>query len=102
MTAAGRFFDLWITLTDSAAPAGVYRVSEAPAGRDALVVAYVPAAIARTGRARSYLREGDCLAGAALVAKVIGAVFGVVVEVKPGWGAVNGVKFLEQPNGGGA
>ena len=93
LAATGRFFNLRITITDSAAPAGVYRVSEVPAGRGALVAACLPAAIARTGIARGYLREGDCPAAAEPVAKVIGAVAGDVVDLEPGWVAVNGVKF---------
>jgi conjugative transfer signal peptidase TraF len=93
LAAIGRFFHLRITITDSAAPAGVYRVSEVPAGRGALVAACLPAAIARTGIARGYLREGDCPAGAEPVAKVMGAVAGDVVDLEPGWVAVNGVKF---------
>jgi conjugative transfer signal peptidase TraF len=80
-------------ITDSAAPTGIYRVSEVPEGRGALVAACLPAAIARTGIARGYLREGDCPAGAEPVAKVIGAVAGDVVDLEPGWVAVNGVKF---------
>ena len=93
LAATGLFFHLRITLTDSAAPAGVYRVSEARASRGALVAACLPAAIARQGIARGYLREGDCPAGAEPVAKVIGAVAGDTVDVEPGWVAVNGVKF---------
>ena len=46
-----------------------------------------------TGLARGYLRRGDCPAGAEPVAKVIGALAGDVVEVEPGWVAINGVKF---------
>jgi len=93
LAATGRFFHLRITLTDSAAPAGVYRVSEARAGRGALVAACLPAAIARQGIARGYLREGDCPAGAEPVAKVIGAIAGDRVDLEPGWVAVNGVRF---------
>jgi conjugative transfer signal peptidase TraF len=92
--ALGRLFRLRITLTDSAAPAGIYRVVPGvPVVRGALVAVCLPAAIARTGSARGYLRQGDCPAGAEPVAKVIGAVTGDVVELEPGWVAVNGVKF---------
>ncbi len=90
---AGHFFQLRITWTDSSAPAGVYRLIAGPAGRGALIAACLPAAIARTGLARGYLREGDCPAGAEPIAKVIGAVAGDVVEVEPAWVAINGVKF---------
>ena len=93
LAATGRFFNLRITITDSAAPTGVYRVSEVAAGRGALVAACLPAAIARQGIARGYLREGDCPAAAEPVAKVIGAVAGDMVDLEPGWVAVNGVRF---------
>ena len=92
---AGELFHLRITLTDSSAPAGVYRLMAGPAGRCDLVAACLPAAIARTGLARGYLGIGDCPAGAEPVAKVIGALPGDVVEVEPGWAAVNGVRFTD-------
>jgi conjugative transfer signal peptidase TraF len=92
--ALGRLFRLRITLTDSAAPAGIYRVvTGVPVVRGALVAACLPAAIARTGLMHGYLREGDCPAGAEPVAKVIGAVPGDAVEVEPGWVAINAVTF---------
>ncbi len=94
--ALGRLFGLRITLTDSAAPAGIYRlIKGVPVGRGELVAVCVPAAIARSGLARGYLREGDCPAGAEPVAKVIGALPGDVVEVEPSWVAVDGVKFAD-------
>jgi conjugative transfer signal peptidase TraF len=94
--ALGRLFRLRITLTDSAAPAGIYRVvTGVPVVRGALVAACLPAAIARTGLTRGYVREGDCPAGAEPVAKVIGALPGDVVEVEPSWVAVDGVKFAD-------
>jgi len=93
MTVTGGLLHLRITLTDSAAEAGVYRVVEVPAGRGALVAACLPAAIARTGLTRGYLREGDCPAGAEPVAKVIGALPGDELQIEPGFVAVNGVKF---------
>jgi len=90
---SARIFQLRITLTDSSAPAGVYRLVAAPAGRGALVAACLPAVIARTGIARGYLREGDCPAGAEPVAKVIVGLPGDVVQVEAGWAAVNGFRF---------
>jgi conjugative transfer signal peptidase TraF len=90
----GRLLQLRITLTDSSAPAGIYRLAAAPAERGALVAACLPAAIARTGLARGYLRKGDCPAEAEPVAKVIAAVTGDVVEVEADWVAVNGVRFM--------
>jgi len=92
---AGEFFHLRITLTDSSAPAGIYRLTADPAGRGELVAACLPAAIARTGLARRYLGRGDCPAGAEPVAKVVGALPGDEVEVEPGWAAVNGVRFTD-------
>ena len=89
----GWFFRVRITLTDSAAAPGIYRVSEVPAGRGALVAACLPAAIARTGLTRGYLSAGGCPAGAEPIAKVIGALPGDVVELAPDFVAVNGVKF---------
>jgi conjugative transfer signal peptidase TraF len=80
-------------LTDSSAAAGVYRVTDFPPARGELVAACLPLAIARQGLARGYLQRGDCPAGAEPVAKVVGAIAGDVVELEPGWVAVNGVKF---------
>ncbi len=92
--ALGRLFRLRITLTDSAAAAGIYRmIAGVPLARGELVAACVPVAIARTGLARGYLREGDCPAGAEPVAKVIGALPGDVIEMTRSWVAVNGAKF---------
>src|SRR5712692_11923256 len=57
--ALGRLFRVRITLTDSAAPAGIYRVvTGVPVVRGALVAACLPAAIARTGLTRGYLHAG--------------------------------------------
>jgi conjugative transfer signal peptidase TraF len=89
----GWFCRLRITLTDSAAPAGIYRVSEVPAERGALVAACLPPAIARQGLARGYLQRGDCPTGAEPVAKVIGALAGDELQIEPGFVAVNGMKF---------
>jgi conjugative transfer signal peptidase TraF len=87
------FCRLRITLTDSAAAAGVYRVVDAPPRRGALVAACLPTDIARQGLARGYLQKGDCPAGAEPVAKVIGALAGDELQIAPGFVAVNGVKF---------
>lgn len=89
----GHLFRLRITLTDSSASAGVYRLVTAPERRGALVAACLPAAIARLGLARGYLRKGDCPAGAEPVAKVIGALAGDAVQVELGSVAVDGVRF---------
>jgi conjugative transfer signal peptidase TraF len=93
LSLAGLIFHLRIILTDSAAPAGIYRLAAVPVSRGELVAACLPAALERRGLAQGYLRRGDCPAGAEPVAKVIGALPGDVVEVERGWVAVNGVKF---------
>jgi conjugative transfer signal peptidase TraF len=90
---SAHLFHLRITLTDSAAPAGIYRIAQSPARRGALVAVCLPAVLERQGLRRGYLQRGDCRAGAEPVAKVVGAVAGDLVEVEPGWVAVNGVKF---------
>jgi conjugative transfer signal peptidase TraF len=90
---AGRVLHLRIMLTNSSAAAGVYRITDFPPARGGLVAACLPLAIARQGLARGYLQGGDCPAGAEPVAKVVGAIAGDVVELEPGWVAVNGVKF---------
>lgn len=90
---AGRVLHLRIMLTDSSAAAGVYRVTDFPPARGGLVAACLPLATARQGLARGYLQRGDCPTGAEPVAKVVGAIAGDVVELEPGWVAVNGVKF---------
>jgi conjugative transfer signal peptidase TraF len=90
---AGRFLRLRIILTDSAAPAGIYRLNAVPVRRGALAAACLPAAIARTGLARGYLSEGDCPAGAEPVAKVIDALAGDDLDIEPSFVAVNGVRF---------
>jgi hypothetical protein len=61
---AGGFLHLRIMLTDSSAPAGIYRLKPVRAGRGVLAAACLPAAIARTGLARGYLQKGDCPAAA--------------------------------------
>ena len=91
--ALGRFLGLRITLTDSSAPSGIYRLIAAPAGRGALVAACLPPAIARAGLTRGYLRQGDCPAGAEPVSKVIGALPGDVVELGLERIAINGVSL---------
>ena len=93
LVSGGRFFHLRIILTDSAGPAGIYRLIAAAPVRGALVAACLPAAIARTGLTRGYLQAGDCPGGAEPVAKVLGALPGDVVKVAPDGVAVNGVPF---------
>ncbi len=90
----GSLFNLRITLTDSSAPAGVYRlVAGAPVRRGTLVAACLPQMIAREGLTRGYLRRGDCPAGAEPVAKLTGALPGDIVKVEPDSVVVNSVSF---------
>lgn len=90
----GKVLSLRISLTDSAAPAGIYRlVSGIPPYRGQLVGACLPASIAQEGIARGYLQQGGCPSGAEPVAKVVGALPGDLVEVQPGWVSVDGRVF---------
>jgi conjugative transfer signal peptidase TraF len=84
----GRVLSLRISLTDSAAPAGIYRIVQG-----VLVGACLPPSIAQEGLARGYLSKGDCPGGAEPVAKTIGALPGDVLEVQPGWVSVDGRVF---------
>jgi conjugative transfer signal peptidase TraF len=93
LASSGRILHLQIILTDSAAPAGIYRLIAATPVRGALVAACLPAAAARTGLARGYLQAGDCPGGVEPVAKVLGALPGDEVQVAPDGVAVNGVPF---------
>lgn len=86
-------FQMRIMLTDSSAPAGIYRVVADRPRRSELVLACLPAVIARQGLARGYLQRGDCVAGAEPVAKVIGALPGDTVELDADQVAVNGSQF---------
>jgi conjugative transfer signal peptidase TraF len=96
LSGLGHVLHLRITLTDSSAPAGIYRlVTCASAGRGTLVAACLPQPIASDGLMRGYLRRGDCPAGAEPVAKIIGALPADVVAVEPGWVAVNGARFQD-------
>jgi conjugative transfer signal peptidase TraF len=87
---------LRISPTDSAAPAGIYRITpEISVERGQLVGACLPASIAQEGLARGYLRKGDCPGGAEPVAKIIGALPGDALEVQPGWVSVDGQTFAD-------
>ena len=94
LVALGRVLGLRISLTDSAAPAGIYRlVSGIPPYRGQLVGACLPASIAQEGLARGYLRKGDCPGGIEPVAKIVEALPGDVLEVLPGSVSVDGKTF---------
>lgn len=89
----GNAFEILISNTDSAAPAGVYRVIGHELRRGELVAACLPIAAAQEGLARGYLRAGACPGDAEPVDKTIGAVPGDVVDIEPRWVAVDGRRF---------
>ena len=60
LVALGEAFGLLISNTDSAAPAGVYRVFSREVKRGDLVAACLSIPIAQEGLARGYLRTGGC------------------------------------------
>jgi conjugative transfer signal peptidase TraF len=96
LVALGRVIGLRISLTDSAAPAGIYRiVSGVSVERGELVGVCLPPSIAQEGLARGYLSKGDCPGGAEPVAKRIGALPGDVLEVRPGWVSVDEQVFAD-------
>ena len=90
LIAVGKTFGILISNTDSAAPAGVYRVVSADFERGDLVAACLPIAIAQAGLVRGYLRTGPCAGNAEPVGKIAGALPGDVVEIESGWVAING------------
>jgi len=91
--AVGRASGIRISTTDSAAPAGVYRIVGHGVRRDELVAACLPITVAKLGLARGYVRAGDCSGNAEPVEKVIGALPGDLLDIEPGWVSVNGVRF---------
>ena len=92
----GRFLGLRISLTDSAAPAGIYRLASGISVKHGeLVAACLPASIAQEGLARGYLREGDCPDGIEPVAKIVGALPGDVLDVQPGRVSLDGQVFAD-------
>jgi conjugative transfer signal peptidase TraF len=93
LLAVGDAFGLLISNTDSAAPAGIYRIVSGEPKRGDLVAACLPISIARLGLVRGYLRTGPCAGDAEPVGKIMGALPGDVVDVENGWVSVNGIGF---------
>ena len=93
LIAAGETLGVLISNTDSAAPAGVYRVIGREVVRGDLVAACLPIAVAQEGLARGYLRTGGCAGDAEPVDKIVGALPGDIVEIEPGWVAINGKRI---------
>jgi len=93
LIAAGEAFGVLISNTDSAAPAGVYRVIGREVSRGDLVAACLPIAVAQAGLARGYLRTGGCAGDAEPVDKIVGALPGDIFDIEPRWVAINGKRF---------
>lgn len=93
LIAAGNALGVLISNTDSAAPAGIYRVASPAFERGDLVAACLPITVAQQGLARGYLRTGGCAGDAEPVDKIVGALPGDMVDIEPRSVAVNGVRF---------
>jgi conjugative transfer signal peptidase TraF len=89
----GKAFGVLIANTDSAAPAGVYRVASGSFQRGDLVAACLPFATAQLGLARGYLRTGPCAGSAEPVGKVAGALPGDTVMIERGGVTINGKRI---------
>ncbi len=84
-------FRLRIALTDSACPPGIYRMVNHSISRGDLVLACLPAVLARFAQARGYLARGQgCGDGIEPVGKRVGALPGDTVEVTRDYVAING------------
>jgi conjugative transfer signal peptidase TraF len=90
LIAIGEAFGVLISNTDSAAPAGIYRVIGHEVARGDLIAACLPIVIAQVGLMCGYLRTGGCPGDAEPVDKIVGALPGDVLEIEPGWLAING------------
>jgi type IV secretory pathway protease TraF len=90
LVALGDAFGLLISNTDSAAPAGIYRLVSREVRRGELVAACLPRDIARQGLSRGYLRTGPCPGNAEPIGKIAGALPGDIVDIECDWIAVNG------------
>ena len=90
MVGVGNALGLLISNTDSAAPAGIYRVVSPEVKRGELVAACLPFDIAQQGLSRGYLRTGPCAGNAEPVGKIAGALPGDIVDIERDWIDVNG------------
>jgi conjugative transfer signal peptidase TraF len=82
-----------IIMTDSAAPAGIYRTVDAQFTHGELVLACLPADSARLALRRSYLGAGNCPAGAEPIAKVLGALPGDMLQLSQAFVAIDGIRI---------
>lgn len=93
LIAIGEAFGVLISNTDSAAPAGIYRVVSRGCARGDLVAACLPIAVAEQGLARGYLRTGGCTGDTEPVDKIVGALPGDIVDIEPGSVSINGKRI---------
>ena len=96
LVALGRVLGLRISLTDSAAPAGIYRlVTGIPPYRGQLVGACLPVRSHSKDSLAATFSKAIAQSGAEPVAKIVGALPGDVLEVQPGWVAIDGEVFAD-------
>jgi len=96
MAAIFERFDLRVALTDSSTPAGIYQMRPATLSRGELVAACLPSDIARLAISRGYLSVSlfsDCPEHAASIGKLLIALPGDEVEIRPDFIAINGHRF---------
>jgi conjugative transfer signal peptidase TraF len=90
LVGVGKAFGVLVANTDSAAPAGVYRVTSGRFHRGDLVAACLPVAISQVGLARGYLRTGPCAGNAEPVGKIAGALPSDTVVIERDGVTING------------
>jgi conjugative transfer signal peptidase TraF len=90
LLAVGNALGLLISNTDSAAPAGIYRMVSLEVKRGDLVGASLPFDIAQQGLSRGYLQTGPCVGSAEPVWKIAGALPGDIIDIERDWIAVSG------------
>ena len=90
LIAIGDAFGVLISNTDSAAPAGIFRVVSREVKRGELVAAGLSFDIAQQGLSRGYLRTGPCAGNAEPEGKIAGALPGDIVDIARDWSALNG------------
>ncbi len=86
----GETFGILVANTDSAAPAGVYRVASPRIHRGDLVAACLPVAMSQWGLKRGYLRTGPCPGNAEPVGKIAAALPGDTVVIERTGVTING------------